>query len=210
MLVRHTRNTRRHLRQTLLITAVIILTPTAAAILLLSPARVGRNGSLPLKTGTITVKTQKIPIGFPMRLKISVINVDAVIAYAGLTADGAMEVKKDPTEVAWYDRGPRPGENGSAVIAGHYGFLNGKKSVFNELHTLNKGDTISVIDDRNVVSTFIVQESRTYNPAADASGVFSSNDGKSHLNLITCEGTWNNAQATYSDRRVVFTDRIDE
>ena len=209
MLVRHTRNARRHLRRTLLIAALILLTPTAAAILLLSPARVGRSGSLPLKTGTVTV-TQKIPIGFPIRLKIPVINVDAIIAYAGLTADGAMEVKKDPTEVAWYDSGPRPGENGSAVIAGHYGFLNGKGSVFNDLHTLIKGDTLSVIDERNVTHNFIVRESRTYNPAADTSGVFSSKDGKAHLNLITCEGTWNNTQATYSDRRVVFTDKINE
>jgi LPXTG-site transpeptidase (sortase) family protein len=210
MLVRHTKRSRQHRRRALLFIALILLVPTAVAVLLLSPARIGRSGSQPLETTPPTVSTQKMHIGFPLRLKISIINVDAVIAYAGLTPDGAMEIKKDPTEVAWYDRGPRPGENGSAVIAGHYGFLNGKGSVFNDLHTLIKGDVISVVDDRNNTYSFIVRESRTYNPAADASGVFNSNDGKAHLNLITCEGTWNNAQATYSDRRVVFTERINE
>jgi len=148
--------------------------------------------------------------GLPISLKIPSINVDAIIAYAGLTPDGAMDIKKDPSEVAWYDLGPRPGESGSAVIAGHYGFLNGKGSVFNELHTLNKGDKLSVIDENGITTSFVVSESREYDPAADTSSVFKSYDGKAHLNLITCEGDWKQAQETYSSRRVVFTDKVGE
>ena len=40
----------------------------------------------------------------------------------GLTPGGAMDVPKGPSDVAWFDLGPRPGEVGSAVIAGHEGW----------------------------------------------------------------------------------------
>jgi len=172
-----------------------------------------RPAVIPLPKATVsTSKTTKpsASVGLPLRLTIPSINVDTVIAYAGLTADGAMDISKNPDQVAWYDLGPRPGESGSAVIAGHYGFLNGKGSVFNELHTLNKGDKLSVIDEKGIATSFVVRESREYDPAADTSSVFKSYDGKSHLNLITCEGDWKQAQETYSSRRVVFTDKVIE
>lgn len=158
-----------------------------------------------------TASTQaKTSIGLPISLKIPSINVDALIDYTGLTADGAMDIKKDPSAVAWYKLGPRPGEVGSAVIAGHYGFLNGKGSVFNELHSLVKGETLSVIDEKGATTTFIVRESREYNPDANSTDVFKSNDGKAHLNLITCEGDWQQAKSSYSSRRIVFTDKVVE
>lgn len=118
-----------------------------------------------------------------------------------------MNVEKDPDKVAWYEFGPRPGENGSAVIAGHYGWIGNKGSVFNDLHTLKKGDELSVIDVKGNNIVFVVRESRKYDPNADATIVFKSNDGKAHLNLITCEGVWIESQKTYSDRLVVFTDK---
>ena len=151
---------------------------------------------------------EKTKPGLPSHLIIPEIGVSTIIAPAGLTADGAMDIKKDPDNVAWYNLGPRPGETGSAVIAGHYGWENGKGSIFNDLHVLKVGDTLSVNDEKGLVTSFVVRESRSYDPNADASSVFRSNDGKSHLNLITCEGVWSNAEQTYSRRLVVFTDKI--
>lgn len=145
--------------------------------------------------------------GIPVRLSIPTIAVDAPVDSVGIGADGAMDIKKNPDLTAWYNLGSRPGNSGSAVIAGHYGWEKGKGSVFNELHSLNRGDKIYVIDDRGATISFIVRESRSYDPAADATVVFRSNDGKAHLNLITCEGAWNNKQQTYSSRLVVFADK---
>jgi LPXTG-site transpeptidase (sortase) family protein len=146
--------------------------------------------------------------GAPLRLSVPGINVDAAVMSVGLTSDGAMDIKKDPSEVAWYNLGPRPGSVGSAVIAGHYGWENGKGSVFNELHTLKSGDVIFVQDDKGGVASFKVRESRSYDPNADATSIFRSDDGKSHLNLITCEGMWNSPLQTYSQRLVVFSDKV--
>ena len=145
--------------------------------------------------------------GLPVSLSIPSIAVTASIDYVGLTAAGAMDIKEDPTKVAWYEPGPRPGDSGSAVIAGHYGFLRGVGSIFNNLSKLQPGDTVNVTDDAGVMITFKVRSSRRYEPNADTSAIFGSNDGRSHLNLITCEGTWVQSEHSYSDRLVVFTDR---
>lgn len=121
-----------------------------------------------------------------------------------------MGVPKDLAETAWFSLGPRPGEIGSAVIAGHFGWKNNQPAVFNYLSRLSPGDKLDVIDENGAIITFVVRELRSYAPNADASDVFVSNDGKSHLNLVTCEGVWNKAKQTYPSRLIVFTDKLVE
>jgi len=55
----------------------------------------------------------------------------------------------------------------------------------------------------------VVRESQKYQPKADASNIFGSNDDKSHLNLITCTGFWNRILKSRSERLVVFADKVD-
>ena len=54
----------------------------------------------------------------------------------------------------------------------------------------------------------MVREIRTYDATADATDVFISNDGKAHLNIITCDGAWNKNMNQYSQRLVIFTDKV--
>lgn len=150
---------------------------------------------------------QKTVVGLPVRLRIPKIKVDANIEYAGLTSDGAMAVPRGLITTAWYNLGPRPGEVGSAVIDGHYGWKNRKSAVFDNLHKLQPGDLIFVEDDQGVINIFVVRGSRRFDPEADAVDIFSSNDGVSHLNLITCEGIWSKAAKSFSERLVVFADK---
>lgn len=145
--------------------------------------------------------------GLPVRFKIPSISVDASVEHVGLTSDGAMDVPKERANVAWFNLGPRPGENGSAVIAGHYGWKNGEASVFDNLYKLRKGDKVYIENDKGEIISFVVRESRRYDPEADATEVFGSSDGKAHLNLVTCEGVWNKVSGSYSKRLVVFTDK---
>jgi sortase A len=145
--------------------------------------------------------------GLPARLTIPKINIDAAVLQVGLAPDGAMDVPKGPDDVAWFNLGKRPGDVGSAVMAGHFGWKNGIPAVFDNLNTLQKGDNIYVEDEKGVVTTFIVREIKTYDQNADAGSVFSSSDGKVHLNLVTCEGVWDKVQKSYSNRLVVFADK---
>ena len=145
--------------------------------------------------------------GLPVRIKIPKIKVDTTIESVGLTPQGAMGVPTSLVTTTWFNLGPRPGEIGSAVIAGHYGWEKGVAAVFNSVHKLIAGDTIVIEDENGVTFTFVVRELRSFAPKANASDVFSSNDEKAHLNLVTCEGTWNAVQKSYSDRLVVFADK---
>ena len=95
-----------------------------------------------------------------------------------------------------------------SVIDGHYGhWKSGEGSVFDDLNKLKNDDRLYIKDDKGVIITFIVRKILTYDQNGDTAGIFSSNDGKSHLNLITCEGKWNGVQKTYSNRLVIFADK---
>lgn len=144
-------------------------------------------------------------IALPIRLKIPSINVDATIEQVGLTPKGAMDVPKDRNNVAWFDPGTHPGQKGSAVMAGHLDWTDGQKAVFENLDTLKKGDLVVVETDNGKSVSFKVRESHIYDREVDTTDIFSSSDG-SHLNLITCVGTWDKSQKSYTKRLVVFTD----
>jgi sortase A len=133
--------------------------------------------------------------------------VDAPIEQVGVTSEGDMDVPKQQFDTAWYKLGPRPGEIGSAVIAGHKDWKNGESAIFADLHKLQPGDKVVVEDDRGLLITYVVRTSRGYNPDSDATDVFRSNDGRAHLNLITCEGLWDKNAKSYSQRLIVFTDK---
>lgn len=144
--------------------------------------------------------------GLPVRIKIPYLGVDSRIEHAGVSSEGSMIGPKYRNNVAWFQPGIRPGEYGSAVIAGHYGWKSRLRSVFDKLHTLRVGDKVYVEDDRGTVTVFTVQKIKKFGKQEDTTEIFFSKDGKQHLNLITCEGIWNAAAGSYSGRLVVFTD----
>jgi LPXTG-site transpeptidase (sortase) family protein len=146
--------------------------------------------------------------GLPRYLLIPKIKLTANIEYVRVTKEGAMDVPKIIQNVAWYELGVRPGDIGSAVIAGHYGWKNGKSSAFDNVSKLKKGDMVYIKDDNGTIISFVVQKKETYDSTASAEAIFMSNDGKSHLNLITCSGTWNAVEKKYSSRTIIFTNRV--
>ena len=146
--------------------------------------------------------------GLPVRLIIPKISVNASIESLGLTVDGDLDAPKNIINAGWYNSGPRAGSPGTAVMDGHFGAANGKAAVFDGLHTLQKGDLLYVEDSNKGTHTFIVRETRLFQPDEDASVVFRSDNNKARLNLITCQGKWDNSKESYSARLVVFTDLL--
>jgi len=149
-----------------------------------------------------------VPQGLPVRLQIPIIGVDSLIEDATITPDGRMDVPAGSVDVAWFALGPHPGQVGSAVIGGHYGIENGVPFVFYQLNKLKVGDKVYIIDDKNDTLAFVVRKIESFDRNADATPVFTSSDGLAHLNLITCEGVWNQVNGNYPQRLVVFTDQI--
>lgn len=197
------------LRRLFLFVGLPVASLCLTLILLYVLAPVAHSPSPPTPSTGVVSKARVVVVvnaSPPTRLEIGEIKVSSTIKPVGLTSDGDMAIDDSIGDVAWYQLGPRPGEKGNAVIAGHYGWKDGEAAVFNDLHTLQAGSEVSVYDQEGLKVTFVVREIRTYNPEADATEVFRSNDGKAHLNLITCNGSWNNSLQTYSTRLVVFTD----
>ncbi len=159
---------------------------------------------LQAKKQVLGIASKKEVPGFPVRLVIPAILVDASIEYLGVTQVGVMDVPSNAVDVGWFMFGPRPGENGSAVIAGHVDEPTGKSGVFVHLDKLKKGDTIYIQDEKGMSLTFTVRESRIYD-SGYAEEVFSVNDGI-HLNLVTCDGLWDGAKKSYTQRLVIFAD----
>lgn len=149
------------------------------------------------------------PKELPVILRIEKTHLSAPVEPVGINALGEMETPQKIANVAWFKYGVRPGQIGSAVINGHYGWKRFEASAFDNLHTLRIGDTVQVVDGNGATLTFVVRKLQRFAWDADPKAVFVSTDGKSHLNLITCEGTWDPEKKTYLDRLVVFTDRVE-
>ena len=159
-----------------------------------------------IKQQVLAMETQKENQKLPVRLKIPSINVDAAIEYVGVTPKGVMVAPSNITNVGWFDLGPRPGEKGNAVIAGHFDGQNGEAGVFTNLDKLKTGDKLYVEDSKGTSTTFIVRGSHAYDPGY-AANVFSGTSS-AHLNLITCSGIWDETKQSFSKRLVVFTDVV--
>lgn len=151
---------------------------------------------------------QTLTFAAPVRLQIPSIGVDAPVVRVGVTPEGVMESPEGRDDTGWYERGPHPGEQGSAVIAGHSGYRTGP-AVFDDLEQVEVGDTIAVVDETGTTIEFRVRETRLYSPSDRPAEVFSS-DGGRHLNLITCTGAWDSSAGTHSQRLVVFSDAVQD
>ncbi len=143
----------------------------------------------------------------PVLLSIERLGISADIESVGLI-DNAMAVPSSIEDVGWYQHGPRPGDQGSAVLAGHVNWTTGRSAVFSLLHTIVVGDTVQVTNSLGHVDTFIVRSIKDYPIDSDTSEVFTSIDGLSRLNLITCDGVWDPVLKTHLSRLVVFTEKI--
>ncbi|MES2953746.1 MAG: class F sortase [Patescibacteria group bacterium] len=143
----------------------------------------------------------------PIRLVVPSLSVDANIQQVGITVSGAMATPKGFSDVGWYKYGPLPGDQGSSVMAGHFDDALGGDGVFKHLADLSEGDLVVVVFDDGSTREFKVREKKMVPyQSADAESVFLARDGGSHLNLVTCGGTWVRGSRTYSERLIVFTD----
>lgn len=155
-------------------------------------------------------ETKSLPTTAPSRLTISKLGVSAAVESVGMNEKGEMAVPQEDMNVAWYNLGFKPGENGSAVIAGHFDTRTGAPAVFYNLDDLVNGDEVTVTYPDGTAYTFVVTDSTLY-PYDDfpLQKVFNST-GTPTLNLITCDGVFNTQVRSYTERLVVHAVLKDE
>jgi hypothetical protein len=142
----------------------------------------------------------------PERLVIPAIGINALIESVGVRSDGDLATPpRNPwDDVGWDNLGPRPGEQGSAVIDGHLDRPGGSPAIFWHLRDIQVGNDIQVINSSGQTLHFRVSRIAYYTPGqAPLQDIFG-NLGGMYLNLITCAGDWIPAQHQTTLRLVVY------
>jgi sortase A len=145
----------------------------------------------------------------PSSLSIPAIDLEAPVKGFGLDEKGNMELPENGEDVAWFEPGFKPGEEGNAVLAGH---VDSKKApaVFYRLKELEIGDKIHLYDDNGKQLTFVVKDKIAYQKDdAPLRKIFGPSN-KRKLNLITCTGYFDRDIHNYVERLVVYTELTDQ
>jgi sortase (surface protein transpeptidase) len=139
----------------------------------------------------------------PVRLIIPAIGVRTRLIRLGLTAAGTLQVPDSTGVAGWYDRSPRPGATGSAIIAGHIDSVAGP-AVFFRLGSLRPGDRAYVRRADGTLAAFRVTAVRTYLKARFPTAAVYGPAPAPQLRLITCGGTFDPALGSYLSNVVVY------
>jgi LPXTG-site transpeptidase (sortase) family protein len=149
--------------------------------------------------------TMNSSIGVPVTLAIPSLNVNAPVERVGLDAQGNMDVPQNPYNTAWYEPGPRPGQRGNAVVAGHINYRGIGDVVFARMSEMKAGDQIIVTGDNGVRHRFVVTSVEIFfTNEAPLERIFGA-ASTANLNLISCVGDFDPASASYDRRIVVFS-----
>ena len=158
----------------------------------------------PAPTASPTPATAATPVpgaGRPIRVEIPAIDVDERLHGVGLKEDGAMRVP-DFGDAGWYDRGPRPGAPGPAVLVAHVRGLRGP-DVFWSLHELEAGDRV-VVHRTDGTSTFVVEGSEQVPKEELPYDRIWPRTDDAVLRLITCGGDFDPAIGGFPDNTIVY------
>ncbi len=148
---------------------------------------------------------EEAPVSDPVGLRIDKLAVDAPVDPYGVDrSTGEMDVPDNATDVAWYRFGPRPGEEGSSVLAAHVDLASSGPGVFFDLRTLNEGDSVVVDYADGSEARFRVVARVTYDKDELPLDVIFSREGPPVLTLITCGGGFNSNIARYDSNVVVY------
>jgi sortase (surface protein transpeptidase) len=154
--------------------------------------------------GFHSVRTYDQP-ALPVRLQIPAIGVSTPLVNLGRLPDGSLEVPKPWDVAGWYDKGPRPGQPGPAVILGHVDSTNGP-AVFYQLRSLRPGDTVRVGLADGRILVFRVQRIQRYPKDEFPTEAVYFPTLNRELRLITCGGEFDYAARSYRDNIVVYAD----
>ncbi|MEV3859060.1 class F sortase [Streptomyces sp. NPDC050095] len=140
----------------------------------------------------------------PDRIRIPSIRVDAPLTGLGLTRSGSLDVPPPQHKnlAGWYESGTKPGERGTAVVAGHVDNAVGP-AVFYDLGAVKRGRTIEVDRRDGSVAVFTVDAVEVY--AADDfpdEKVYGA-ARRPELRVITCGGPYSR-RTGYQGNVVVF------
>jgi len=143
----------------------------------------------------------------PRWIRIPAIGVAAPMVALGLNPDRTLEVPRRWGDAGWYTGGPKPGERGPAVIAGHVDSTSGP-AVFYRLGELRRGAIIHIRRADHSVVEFRVEGVERWPKDRFPTRRVYRRTARSTLRLITCGGSFNTATGHYTDNVIVYATRV--
>ena len=138
----------------------------------------------------------------PKLISIPAIDVRAPVIPLGLNSDGTLEVPTSITDTGWFRGGPEPGEPGASILVGHVDSTAGP-GVFYHLRALHRGDEIEIrLADGSTVRFTVRSFFSTPKTEFPTDRVYR-HGGAPTLDLITCDGAFDQAAGHYLDNYVV-------
>ena len=138
----------------------------------------------------------------PIGVDAPSVGISADLIPVGKTPDGALAVPDFGT-AGWYEQSVRPGEDGTAVLAGHVDSTSGP-DVFYALEALTKGDEIQVRRaDGTTISYLVDLVETTDKDELPVERVFG-DTGEPALRLITCGGVFDRSIRSYESNVIVY------
>ncbi|MBW0116719.1 sortase domain-containing protein [Pseudonocardia abyssalis] len=130
------------------------------------------------------------------------VSTDRIAALAP-DAGGVLAVPADAATTGWFTRGPTPGADGPAVIAGHVG-MGGSAGPFARLAEVAVGDEITVRRTDGTDAVFTVYRVERVTREAFSSDEVYGDTGGPELRLITFGGVFDRGDGPYPDNVVVW------
>jgi LPXTG-site transpeptidase (sortase) family protein len=149
--------------------------------------------------------TLSIPAGWPQYLLIPRFSVQAPVEALALTSPKDVHAPYKWGDVAWFDRGNKPGTYGRSVMFGHVDSTC-CPAVFYHLKDLNKGDVIEVQYKKGIVKFQVMWQHSYTNDKLPADWLFAQVHERG-LSLITCSGAFNTTSG-YDHKLVVYARAI--
>ena len=161
----------------------------------------GATGSPSAEPGFRSVRTYP-QVAVPVRLRIPSLGIDTRLQRLGLAADGTIAVPTRWEVAGWYDKGPRPGQPGPAVIAGHVDSRAGP-AVFFRLAQAAPGAAVLVDRADGSSVRFKVSGRLQVAKSAFPADLVYSPQLATVLRLVTCGGAFDPGTGHYRDNVIV-------
>jgi len=140
----------------------------------------------------------------PKMIIIPSIGVDGFMQNVGVDQNKQVAVPNNIHMGGWFNQSARPGENGLSIIDGHVdGYQN--DGIFKRLSELKKGQTFTVEKGDGSRLEYSVLDIKTVPTEAAAAVLFSQEPTvTSQLNIITCGGSFDKEDRSYTERVIVI------
>ncbi|MFE7580691.1 class F sortase [Streptomyces gardneri] len=142
----------------------------------------------------------------PRRVEVPSLGIAAPVVARGLDGTGAIDPPpfSMPHAVGWFGAGTRPGAAGAALLVGHVD-TDTRPGVFYGLSAARPGAKVRVTRTDGTVAEFTVDDVQVFpREDFDATRVYGRREpGRAELRLITCGGTFDRTDGTYSANVVV-------